>query len=71
MTLRWRWRYEIHRRDVGRGSLVASGGVGSVAEVVDIAKENPQMKIRILAPLDETQNERDKLAALNIERLLP
>ena len=71
MTLRWRWRYEIHRKDVGRGSLVASGGVGSVAEVADIAKKNPQMKIRILAPLDETQDERAKLAALNVERLFP
>jgi hypothetical protein len=71
MTLRWRWRYEIHRKDVVRGSLVASGSVGSVAEVAGIAKKNPQVKIRLLAPLDEIQDERDKLAALNVERLLP
>jgi hypothetical protein len=69
MTLRW--RYEIHRRNVGRGSLVASGSAGSVAEIADIANANPHMKIRIMAPLDETRDERDKLEALGIERLFP
>jgi hypothetical protein len=49
MTLRRRWRYEIHRKDVGRDSLVASGGVGSAAEVADIAKENPQIESWLLS----------------------
>jgi hypothetical protein len=66
-----RWRYEIHRKDVGRGSLVASGSVDSVREVANIAKANPQMKIRIMAPLDQTRDERDTLATLNVELLFP
>jgi hypothetical protein len=39
MTLRW--RYEIHRKDVGHSSLVASGGADSIREIADIAKANP------------------------------
>lgn len=66
-----RWRYEIHRKDVGRGSLVARGSVDNVREVADIAKANPQMRIRIMAPFDETRDERDVLAALTVERLAP
>jgi hypothetical protein len=69
MTLRW--RYEIHRKDVGHSSLVASGGADSIRKIADIAKANPQMKIRIMAPLDETRHERDILATLNVERLFP
>jgi hypothetical protein len=44
MTLRW--RYEIHKKDVGRGSLETSGSVGSVAEIAEIARTNPKKKIR-------------------------
>jgi hypothetical protein len=50
---------------------VASGSVDSVREVANIAKANPQMKIRIMAPLDQTRDERDTLATLNVELLFP
>jgi len=70
MTLRW--RYGIHRSDVGRGSLEASGSVATVDEIVQIAKSNPERKIAVYAPLDETQDERDILfKSANVERLFP
>jgi hypothetical protein len=69
MTLRW--RYEIRKKDVGRGSLETSGSVDSVEELALIVKAHPHKTIRIMAPLNETQDERDKLAALNVQRLFP
>jgi hypothetical protein len=69
MTLRW--RYEIHKKDVGRGSLVMSGSVDSVEEIEPIVKAHPQKVIRIMAPLDETRAECDKLSKLNVEKLFP
>jgi hypothetical protein len=68
MTLRW--RYEIHTKAVGTGSLERSGSVETVEEIAAIVKASyPQNDVRIMAPLDETGDERDKLATLNVERL--
>jgi len=70
MTLRW--RYQIHRKDVGRGSLETSGSVATVEEIAQIVKANhPQRKVVIHAPIDETRAEQEKILELNVERLFP
>jgi hypothetical protein len=70
MTLRW--RYEIHRKDVGRGSLESSGSVATVEDIAQIVKANhPQKKVVIRAPLDETRAEQQKILELNVERMFP
>jgi hypothetical protein len=66
-----RWQYQIHTKDVGRGSLESSGSVDTVEEIVRIAKANPDKKIAIHAPLDETRQETAMLIGLGVERLFP
>ena len=66
-----RWRYQIHTKDVGTGSLESEGSVDTVEEIVRIAKNNPEKKIAIFAPLNETQEERETLIDLGVERLFP
>ena len=51
MTLRW--RYAIHTKGVGSGSLEKSGSVATVEEIAEIARSNSEKKIAIYAPLDE------------------
>jgi hypothetical protein len=69
MTLRW--RYEIHTKDVGRGSRETFGSVATVAEIAAIVKGHPEKIVRLFAPLDESREEREALAKLNVERLFP
>jgi hypothetical protein len=66
-----RWQYQIHAKDVGRGSLERSGSVDTVEEIIQIAKANPEKKIAIHAPLDETPEETKALIDLGVERMFP
>ena len=67
-----RWRYQIHKRNVGSGSLEREGSVDTVEEIVQIAKDNrPEKKVAIFAPLDETREEQEALIDLGVERQFP
>ena len=66
-----RWRYQIHKKDVGKGSFESEGSVDTVGEIVEIAKCNPNKEIAIYAPLDERPEETATLIGLGIERLTP
>ena len=46
MTLRW--RYGIHTKNVGSGSLETSGSVATVQEVAQIARSNPERRLRFM-----------------------
>jgi copper homeostasis protein CutC len=66
-----RWRYQIHTKGVGKGSLESDGSVDTVEEIIQIAKANPDKKIVIHAPLDERREETEALIGLGVEREFP